>query len=89
MQVYVDHSAGKPVDSRVIEVMNPYFKTLYGVGFDIYHKHKATDGSYADFYLAYGVSYSYFYLDFHEEVWQTRTDGSLDKIYRSVVKFEF
>ena len=30
MQVYVDHSAGKPVDSRVIEVMSPYFKTLYG-----------------------------------------------------------
>ena len=30
MQVYVDHSAGKPVDSRVIEAMSPYFKTLYG-----------------------------------------------------------
>lgn len=30
IQVYVDHSAGKPVDSRVIEAMSPYFKTLYG-----------------------------------------------------------
>ena len=30
MQVYVDHSAGKPVDSRVIEAMSPYFKTSYG-----------------------------------------------------------
>jgi len=30
MQIYVDHSAGKPVDSRVIDAMSPYFKTSYG-----------------------------------------------------------
>jgi len=29
-QIYVDHSAGKPVDSRVIEVMLPYFRGSYG-----------------------------------------------------------
>jgi cysteine desulfurase len=28
--VYADYSAGKPVDSRVIEVMLPYFKTSFG-----------------------------------------------------------
>ena len=29
-QIYVDHSAGRPVDSRVIDVMLPYFKMSYG-----------------------------------------------------------
>ena len=30
MEIYVDHSAGKPVDSRVVDVMVPYFKASYG-----------------------------------------------------------
>ena len=29
-KIYVDHSAGKPVDSRVIESMMPYFSSSYG-----------------------------------------------------------
>jgi cysteine desulfurase len=29
-QIYVDHSAGRPVDSRVIDIMLPYFKKSYG-----------------------------------------------------------
>ncbi len=29
-QIYVDHSAGRPVDSRVIDIMLPYLKKSYG-----------------------------------------------------------
>jgi cysteine desulfurase len=29
-QIYVDNSAGRPVDSRVIDIMLPYFKKSYG-----------------------------------------------------------
>jgi len=28
--IYMDHTAGKPVDQRVVEVMLPYMKTFYG-----------------------------------------------------------
>ena len=29
-KVYMDHTAGMPVDSRVIEVMKSYFEKFYG-----------------------------------------------------------
>jgi cysteine desulfurase len=35
-RVYMDHTAGKPVDARVLEAMTPYFSQQYGNPFSIH-----------------------------------------------------
>jgi hypothetical protein len=63
-----------------------YFKTLYGAGFDIYQKHFLKSEMFTNCYFAYGLSYNYFYINFHEKTWVEYIENNLQVIHYDIVE---